>query len=91
VVVRGGRPPSSWWCSAGRSIRRNDAPANPEPYALQVHVDDLAGLVQALRVGPAHLVGSSYGAYVALSLALQHPDIAILLAAVGLGGIMTTW
>jgi pimeloyl-ACP methyl ester carboxylesterase len=53
----------------------NDTPANPEPYALQVHVDDLAGLVKALRVGPAHLVGSSYGAYVALSLALQHPEL----------------
>jgi poly(3-hydroxybutyrate) depolymerase len=26
----------------------NDTPADPEPYALQVHVDDLAGLVKAL-------------------------------------------
>jgi len=53
----------------------NDTPANPEPYALQVHVDHLAGLVKALRIGPARLVGSSYGAYVALALALQHPEL----------------
>jgi pimeloyl-ACP methyl ester carboxylesterase len=53
----------------------NDIPRPPEPYAMQMHVDDLAALVKALRIGPAHFVGGSYGAYVALALALQHPEL----------------
>jgi non-heme chloroperoxidase len=53
----------------------NEIPRSPEPYAMQMHVDDLAALVKALRIGPAHVVGHSYGAYVALAFALQHPEL----------------
>jgi len=53
----------------------NDIPRSPEPYAMQMHVDDLAALVKALRIGPAHVVGHSYGAYVGLAFALQHPEL----------------
>ena len=37
--------------------------------------DDLAGLIEALGIGPAHLVGSSYGGAMALSLASRRPDL----------------
>lgn len=53
----------------------NDVPAGVPSYSMQGHVDDLAELVKALRLGPSHVVGHSYGAYVALAFSLQHPDL----------------
>jgi pimeloyl-ACP methyl ester carboxylesterase len=38
-------------------------------------VDDAAGLVEALGLGPATVVGHSYGAAVALLLAMRRPDV----------------
>jgi non-heme chloroperoxidase len=38
-------------------------------------VEDLAALIKRLSVGPVHLVGHSYGGALALSLALQHPEL----------------
>ncbi len=37
--------------------------------------DDIAGIIEALGIGPAHLVGYSFGAVMALSLALRRPDL----------------
>jgi pimeloyl-ACP methyl ester carboxylesterase len=53
----------------------NETPAPPQPYAMQEHVDDLVALVKALGIGPAHFIGHSYGAYVALAFALKHPEL----------------
>jgi pimeloyl-ACP methyl ester carboxylesterase len=39
------------------------------------HEDDLAALVERLECGPAHLVGTSYGALMALALAGRRPDL----------------
>ena len=44
-------------------------------YAAPLHAEDLAAFIHALGLGPAHLVGSSAGAYVALLLAARHPDL----------------
>jgi len=38
------------------------------------HVDDLEAFLRALDIGPAHLVGHSYGAFVALLLAQRTPQ-----------------
>lgn len=43
---------------------------------MQLHVDDLRSLIEALGLGKVHLVGNSYGAYLCLVLALQQPDLA---------------
>ncbi len=40
-----------------------------------VDADDLAGLFAALRLGPAHLIGTSYGAFTALAFATRHPAL----------------
>jgi non-heme chloroperoxidase len=40
------------------------------------HADDLAGLLQTLGFGPAHLVGHSYGAGICMTAALRHPELA---------------
>jgi pimeloyl-ACP methyl ester carboxylesterase len=37
-------------------------------------IDDLLALLSALHVGPAHLVGTSYGALLALAAALRAPE-----------------
>ncbi|HUG16475.1 MAG TPA: alpha/beta hydrolase [Thermomicrobiales bacterium] len=39
------------------------------------HVADLAGLIHTLRLGPCHIVGSSYGGDIALLLAVEHPGL----------------
>jgi non-heme chloroperoxidase len=44
-------------------------------YAVSVHAEDLTALVRALGIAPAHVVGSSYGAYTALVAGLHHPDL----------------
>jgi pimeloyl-ACP methyl ester carboxylesterase len=44
-------------------------------YRLEEHVDDLAGLLDALGITePVHLVGNSYGGSVAFGLAAAEPD-----------------
>ena len=40
-----------------------------------VDAEDLAALIQKLKLGPVRLVGHSYGAYVSLFLALRHPEL----------------
>lgn len=41
----------------------------------RLHERDLARLVEALELGPAHLVGNSYGASIVLGLAARRPDL----------------
>ena len=44
-------------------------------YSAIVDADDLATLITKLNLGPAHIVGVSYGAYVAMFLAARHPEL----------------
>ncbi|HET9385705.1 MAG TPA: alpha/beta hydrolase [Gemmatimonadales bacterium] len=46
-----------------------------QAYSPKVHAEDLAALLLTLDLAPAHIVGSSYGAYVALALARDHPNL----------------
>ncbi|WP_336855468.1 alpha/beta hydrolase [Sinomonas albida] len=41
---------------------------------MQPHVEDLHRLLLALDAAPAHLVGNSWGAFICLRLAIQHPE-----------------
>ncbi len=53
--------------------------ATPDPdarYANAEHVDDLAAFIETLGIAPARLVGSSYGALTALTLAATRPGLA---------------
>jgi non-heme chloroperoxidase len=55
-------------------------PPNPpqnddQTYSPMLHADDLAALLLQLDLAPAHVVGASYGAYTALVLALEHPEL----------------
>jgi pimeloyl-ACP methyl ester carboxylesterase len=53
----------------------NPWPGDGSDYSLLMHVEDLAAFIRALGVGPAHLVGGSYGGWVAVLVALQYPDL----------------
>src|SRR5215204_4516236 len=59
--------------------RRYHAPNAPpraqDVYPLSAHVADLGALVKELKATPAHVVASSYGAYIALALAVDHPEL----------------
>lgn len=52
----------------------NRNPARPG-YSAVADATDLAGLIERLNLGPAHIVGHSYGAFTALFLAVRRPEL----------------
>lgn len=49
--------------------------AHPEsPYAMELHADDLAALLDVLQIDTAHIAGISYGGEVAQAFALKYPE-----------------
>jgi 3-oxoadipate enol-lactonase len=54
-----------------RGHGRSDVP--PPPYTLEGFAEDVHGLLDALGIAPAHVVGLSLGGMVAQLLALDHP------------------
>jgi 3-oxoadipate enol-lactonase len=55
-----------------RGMWRSDHPKGP--YSMELHADDLAGLLEALDVPTAHIVGISYGGEVSMAFALRYPE-----------------
>ena len=53
----------------------NAALDDGQVYTPALHARDLAALLDGLNLGPAHVVGSSYGAFTALALALERPEL----------------
>jgi pimeloyl-ACP methyl ester carboxylesterase len=45
-----------------------------EAYSMSQHADDLAGLLEALGIGQAHVMGISYGGEVAQAFGLAYPE-----------------
>ena len=45
------------------------------PFGIETHCNDLKGFIEALGIGPVHLVAWSYGADIALNLAVQAPHL----------------
>ena len=55
-----------------RGMWQSDHPEGP--YSMQMHADDLAGLLDSLSVKEAHIAGISYGAEISMVFALSYPD-----------------
>lgn len=44
------------------------------PYSIEMMADDTAGLLDALSIPPAHILGTSMGGRIAVALALRYPN-----------------
>jgi pimeloyl-ACP methyl ester carboxylesterase len=53
----------------------NENSLHSDNHSALIDADDLAALIRSLKLGRAHIVGHSYGAYISLFLALRHPDL----------------
>lgn len=51
-------------------------------YLLDDMADDLAGLLEGLEIGPAHLVGVSMGGMIAQTATLRHPELVLSLCSI---------
>jgi len=59
-----------------RRFARPNEDIDPEaPDSWDHHVDDLAVFLREIGAAPAHLVGSSQGAFISLLAAIRHPEI----------------
>jgi pimeloyl-ACP methyl ester carboxylesterase len=58
-----------------RYHRPNPQVDDHQIYSPKLHAEDLAAMLLTLDLAPAHVVGSGYGSYVALTLALDHPQL----------------
>jgi pimeloyl-ACP methyl ester carboxylesterase len=48
---------------------------DPRPYGVDRFARDAAGLIEALGLGPVHVIGASMGGCIAIELALLRPDL----------------
>ncbi len=59
----------------GSGSTRLTPPAEPGPIEIAVHVEDIGAVLAAEGLGPALVVGHSYGGCLALELAARRPDV----------------
>lgn len=52
-----------------------DNPNSDDEYTIDAHASHLKGFIDALDLGPTHLVGHSRGGYAVTRMALDHPDL----------------
>jgi pimeloyl-ACP methyl ester carboxylesterase len=64
----------------------------PGPYSLEMLADDAAAVLHAHADEPAHVLGISLGGYVAITLALRHPELvrSLVLGMTSAGGADAT-
>lgn len=77
-----------------RGAGRTDKP--DAPYTIGLMADDTAGLMGALSIERAHVVGISMGGRIALELALRHPGrvaklVLVSTSAAGRGKLTMSW
>ncbi len=69
-----------------RGVGRTDKPAGP--YSAEMLAEDTAGLLEALGIEKAHVMGHSMGGFIAQALALSYPEkvAKLILCATNFGG-----
>ncbi|MCC6535558.1 MAG: alpha/beta hydrolase [Burkholderiales bacterium] len=68
-----------------RGYPPSDVPKALAKYSQAIHVDDIAGMLDALDIRRAHIVGCSMGGYAAVHFALRHAKRAASCTAIGAG------
>lgn len=68
-----------------RGYPPSDVPASPEQYSQAIAADDIAGVMRALGIRKAHIVGCSMGGYATLHFGLRHASLARSLTVIGAG------
>jgi pimeloyl-ACP methyl ester carboxylesterase len=68
-----------------RGYPPSDVPEDPAQYGWEFARDDIAGVMGALGIERAHIVGLSMGGYAALQFGLRYPAMASALVAAGAG------
>ncbi|MEO6286856.1 MAG: alpha/beta hydrolase [Dyadobacter sp.] len=72
------------WAAIAKAIQENTTP--PLPYTLDDMADDAVGLLDALGIKKAHIVGASMGGMIAQRVAYNHPEHTLSLASIMAGG-----
>jgi pimeloyl-ACP methyl ester carboxylesterase len=81
---------STWMEDAGHPDLASAFMGEPHPaYELDDLADDAVGLLDALGIGAAHIVGASMGGFIAQLVAINHPDRVLSLTSImsGPGGV----
>jgi len=68
-----------------RGYPPSDVPRARTKYSWRIAVDDIADVLRHRRIGSAHVVGCSMGAYSALQFGLRYPTRALSVTALGAG------
>jgi pimeloyl-ACP methyl ester carboxylesterase len=68
-----------------RGYPPSDVPTDGTAYSQDRAVDDIRGLLDALRIDRAHICGLSMGGYATLHFGLRHPERALSLVVAGCG------
>ncbi|MEH2627842.1 non-heme chloroperoxidase [Bradyrhizobium sp. AZCC 1719] len=53
----------------------NEWPKDSTDFSVTIHARDLAAFIKALDLPPVHLIGHSYGAFIAFLVARDHPEV----------------
>ena len=68
-----------------RGYPPSEVPAQLAKYSQDIHVDDIAALLDALKMRRAHIVGCSMGGYAAVHFAIRYANRALSTTAIGAG------
>ncbi len=77
------------WAAISKALQQKTKP--PLPYTLDEMADDAVGLLDALGIRKAHIVGASMGGMIAQRVAYNHPEHTLSLASIMAGGGDTTF
>ncbi|MFP6870316.1 MAG: alpha/beta hydrolase [Nitrospinota bacterium] len=74
-----------------RGLPPTDVPGDVSDYSQDIATADLAGIIQALDLAPAHVVGLSMGGYASLHIGLRHPELvrSCVVAGCGYGSVVS--
>jgi pimeloyl-ACP methyl ester carboxylesterase len=68
-----------------RGYPPSDVPEQLAKYSQDIHVDDMAAILDALKIPRAHVVGCSMGGYAAVHFAIRYANRAFSATAIGAG------